>query len=65
MTGTLAELRTLVEQCLDNQLSRCPPISDMPERMKNRECWVSTCQHKPHNMAGRADSQDVKGSHNN
>ena len=67
MTGTPADLRTLVEQCLDNQPSRRPPISDVSERMKEVECdEVSTCQHEPYNMAaGRADNQDVKGSHNN
>ena len=34
MTGTPANLRPLVEQCLDNQPSRRPPISDVSERMK-------------------------------
>ena len=34
MTGTPADLRPLVELCLDNQPSRRPPISDVSERMK-------------------------------
>ena len=34
ITGTPADLRPLVEQCLDNQPSRRPPISDVSERMK-------------------------------
>ena len=34
MRGTPAEIRPLVEQCLDNQPSRHPPISDVSERMK-------------------------------
>ena len=34
MTGTPADLRPLVEQCLDNQPSRRPPISNVSERMK-------------------------------
>ena len=34
MTGTPADLRPLVEQCLDNQPSRRPPISAVSERMK-------------------------------
>ena len=34
MTGTPADLRPLVEQCLDNQPSRRPPISYVSERMK-------------------------------
>ena len=34
MTGTPADLRPLVERCLDNQPSRRPPISDVSERMK-------------------------------
>ena len=34
MTETPADLRPLVEQCLDNQPSRRPPISDVSERMK-------------------------------
>ena len=34
MTGTPVDLRPLVEQCLDNQPSRRPPISDVSERMK-------------------------------
>ena len=37
MTGTPADLRALVEQCLDNQSSRRPPISDVSERMKEVE----------------------------
>ena len=60
MTGTPADLRALVQRCLDNQPSRRPPISDVSrEDERNRECEVSTCQHEPHNMAaGRADNQD-------
>ena len=34
MTGTPADLRQLIKQCLDNQPSRRPPISDVSERMK-------------------------------
>ena len=34
MIGTPADLQPLVEQCLDNQQSRRPPISDVSERMK-------------------------------
>ena len=34
ITGTPADLRTLVEHCLDNQPSRRPPISDVSERIK-------------------------------
>ena len=34
MTGTPADLQSLVEQCLDNHPSRRPPISDVSERMK-------------------------------
>ena len=34
MTGTPADLQPLVEQCLDNQPSKHPPISDVSERMK-------------------------------
>ena len=37
MTGTPADLRPLVERCLDNQPSRRPPISDVSERMKEIE----------------------------
>ena len=37
MTGTPADLRSLVEQCLDNQPSRRPPISDVSERIKKME----------------------------
>jgi len=33
MRGALADLRVLVEQCLDDDLSLCPPISDVSERM--------------------------------
>ena len=69
MTGTPADLQTLVEQCLDNQPSRRPPISDVSERMKEVESVMRcphTCQHEPHNMAaGKAGNQDVKGSHIN
>ena len=34
MRGAPADLRPLVELCLDNQPSRRPPISDVSERMK-------------------------------
>ena len=34
ITGTPADLRPLIKQCLDNQPSRRPPISDVSERMK-------------------------------
>ena len=34
MTGTPADLRPLVDQCLDNQPSRRPPISEVSERIK-------------------------------
>ena len=34
MTGTPVDLRSLVEQCLDNQPSRRPPISDVSNRIK-------------------------------
>ena len=44
MTGTPADLQTLVEQCLDNQPSRRPPISDVSERMKEVES-VMRCPH--------------------
>ena len=46
MTGTPADLRTLVEQCLDNQPSRRPPISDVSERMKRiKEVESVRCPH--------------------
>ena len=34
MNGTPVDLRSLVEQCLDNLPSKRPPISDVSERMK-------------------------------
>ena len=34
MTGTPADLRSLIKQCLDNQPSRRPAMSDVSERMK-------------------------------
>ena len=34
MTETPADLRPLAEQCLDNQPSGRPPISDVSERMR-------------------------------
>ena len=41
-------------------------VREDEEDERSRECKVSLCQHEPHNMAaGRADNQDVKGSHNN
>ena len=46
MTGTPADLRPLVEQCLDNQPSRRPPISDVSERMKRmKEAESVRCPH--------------------
>ena len=46
MTGTPADLRALVEQCLDNQSSRRPPISDVSERMKRmKEAESVRCPH--------------------
>ena len=42
MTGTPADLRPLVEHCLDNQPSRRPPISDVSERMKRMKEAEST-----------------------
>ena len=46
MRGTPAELRPLVEQCLDNQPSRRPPISDVSERMKRmKEVESVRCPH--------------------
>ena len=46
MTGTPADLRPLVEQCLDNQPSRRPPISDVSERMKRmKEVESVRCPH--------------------
>ena len=46
MTGTPADVRTLVEQCLDNQPSRRPPISDVSERMKRmKEVESVRCPH--------------------
>ena len=46
MTGTPTDLRPLVEQCLDNQPSRRPPISDVSERMKRmKEVESVRCPH--------------------
>ena len=46
MTGTPADLRPLVEQCLDNQPSRRPSISDVSERMKRiKEVESVRCPH--------------------
>ena len=46
MTGTPADLRTLVEQCLDNQPRRRPLISDVSERMKRmKEVESVRCPH--------------------
>ena len=46
MTGTPADLQQLVEQCLDNQPSRRPPISAVSERMKKmKEAESVRCPH--------------------
>ena len=46
MTETPADLQPLVEQCLDNQPSRRPPISDVSERMKRmKEVESVKCPH--------------------
>ena len=46
MTGTSADLQTLVQQCLDSQPSRRPPISDVSERMKRmKEVESVRCPH--------------------
>ena len=46
MTGTPADLRPLVVQCLDNQPSRRPPISDVSERMNRmKEAENMRCPH--------------------
>ena len=46
MTGTPADLRALVQQCLNNQPSRRPPISDVSERMKRiKELESVRCPH--------------------
>ena len=46
MTGTPADLRPLVKQCLDNQPSTRPPISDVSERMKRmKEAESERCPH--------------------
>ena len=46
MIGTPADLRALVEQCLDNQSSRRPLISDVSERMKRmKEVESVRCPH--------------------
>ena len=47
MTGTpAADLRALVQRCLDNQPSRRPPISDVSGRMKRmKEIESVRCPH--------------------
>ena len=46
MTGTPADLQPLVEQCLYNQPSRRPPISDVSEKMKRmKEAESVKCSH--------------------
>jgi len=46
MSGTPADIRVLVEQCLDNQSSIRPPISDVSERMKRmKELESVRCSH--------------------
>ena len=46
MTGAPADLRPLVEQCLDNQPSRRLPISDVSEKMKRmKEAESVRCPH--------------------
>ena len=46
MIGTPADLQPLVEQCLDNQQSRRPPISDVSGRMKRmKEMESVRCPH--------------------
>ena len=47
MTGTpAADLRALVQRCLDNQPSRRPLISDVSERMKRmKEVESVRCPH--------------------
>ena len=44
--GTPADLQPLVKQCLNNQPIRCPPISDVSERMKRmKEAETVRCSH--------------------
>ena len=46
MGGNLTDLRTLVEQCLDNQPSKRPPISDVSEKIKRMKVEESVrCPH--------------------
>ena len=46
ITGTSGDLRLLVKQCLDNQSSRRPPVSDVSERMKRmKEVESVRCPH--------------------
>ena len=46
MSGTPADLQPLAEQCLDNKLSRRPPISNVSERMKRmKEAESVRCPH--------------------
>ena len=46
MTRTPADLQPLVEQCLDNQPSRRPPVSDVSQRMKRmKEVEHVRCPH--------------------
>ena len=46
MTKTPAELRTLVEQCLDDWPSKRPPISDVSGRVKRmKEVEIVRCPH--------------------
>ena len=46
MTETPVDLQPLVEQCLDNQPSKRPPISDVSERMKRmKEVESVRCPH--------------------
>ena len=46
MTKTPAELRTLVEQCLDDRPSERPPISDVSGRVKRmKEVESVRCPH--------------------
>ena len=46
MAGTLGDLRALVKQCLDNQPSKRPLISDVSERMKRmKEVESVKCSH--------------------
>ena len=46
MAGTPGDLRLLVKQCLDNQSSRRPPVSDVSEGMKRmKEVESVRCPH--------------------